>query len=303
MRQLLMAVAVCGLVGAVLAAPVPKANDDAGPKILYASTKSGNAEIFLANLDGSGAKNLTNGEAQDTFPAWSPDGKKIAFTSDRDGSNNIYVMDADGKKVKQLTKETDNCRAPAWSPDGKKIAFARHVDGGVPDIFVMDADGGNPVNVTNDPGYDADPAWSPDGKKIAFASLRGGNMGFRLYTMDPDGKNVTELTSTDNPLGFVYPAWSPDGKQIAFADAAGNDIELFVCDADGKHLKQLTKEGGRNSLAAWSPDGKKIAWHHRDDNNNTSSVYVMDADGSNAKEVIANADLPAEGGRIAWKPK
>jgi TolB protein len=302
MRRLLAA-AVCVLLGTALTAlgDKDKPGDGAG-QILYVSSKTGDPDIYLANADGSGeAKNLTNNTADDLFPAWSADGKKIAFSSDRDGIANIYVMDADGQNVKQITQEKEICRAPAWSPDGKKIVFTRHVEGGVPDLFVMDADGKNMVNVTNDPGYDADAAWSPDGKKIVFTSLRGGNQGFHLYTIDPDGKNLKELTTEDNPQGYVYPAWSPDGKQIAFGHAVGDGMEIFVVDADGKNLKQLSKQGGKSSYACWSPDGKKIAWH-RIDAGGASAIWMMDADGGNQKEVL-KVDMPEEGGRIAWRPK
>lgn len=110
----------------------------------------------MINADGSDAKNLTENQGQNTYPAWSRDGKKIAFTSTRDGSSAIYVMDADGKNVKQLTNGESEDRAPAWSPDGKKIAFCRHL-GNNWEIFVMDADGSNQVNLTDDPARDADP--------------------------------------------------------------------------------------------------------------------------------------------------
>ena len=46
------------------------------------------------NADGSGVARLTDGEATDAGPAWSPDGRRIAFSSDRDdGARNIYVVE------------------------------------------------------------------------------------------------------------------------------------------------------------------------------------------------------------------
>ena len=99
MRRLLMAAAVCGLVGAALAAPVPDTKPEA-PKLLYASSSEmGKTKLVLANADGTGAKDLTDDKADNVFPAWSPDGKRIAFASVRDGTMNIYVMDADGRNV------------------------------------------------------------------------------------------------------------------------------------------------------------------------------------------------------------
>src|SRR4051812_26421493 len=123
MRRLLLALAVGGVITATLtAAPAPEEK----PKLLIVSRRSGNAEIYLVNADGSGeAKNLTNGKANNAYPAWSPDRKRIAFCSDRDGGWNAYVMDADGSNVKTLTRGTERTRVPTWSPDGKKIALCR----------------------------------------------------------------------------------------------------------------------------------------------------------------------------------
>jgi Tol biopolymer transport system component len=272
------------------------------PRLLFPSNRGGNFDIYRMNPDGSDARNLTNKEGDDTYPAWSPDGTRIAFTSNRSGNLDIYVMDANGSDVKQLTNTNDVERGPTWSPDGKKIAYVRHVNEDNPEIYVMNADGSNPINLTKDTAYDSDVAWSPDGKKLAFASNRSGQ-GFRVYVMDADGKNVQDISKEDNPAGFVYPAWSPDGKRIAYTHLAENALEIFVCDADGSNRKQLTKLGGGNSYAAWSMDGKKIAFLHINEGDEAGTPHIMDADGTNAKPILPKPEGPIEGGRLAWKPK
>src|SRR5688572_2190937 len=80
-------------------------------QLLFTSQRIGNPEIFLANADGTGAKNLTNNPAEDTGGAWSPDGKQIVFASDRTGGGDLYIMDADGGNVRQLTSDPAKERA------------------------------------------------------------------------------------------------------------------------------------------------------------------------------------------------
>jgi len=296
MRRFLLTLGACSVIGLALMAAEGEAY-----KLLCVSQRSGNLDIFLMNADGSAAKNLTNNPGLDSFPAWSPDGKLIAFTSTRDGNQEIYVMAADGSNVKQLTKGTGSSRSPAWSPDGKQIAFCR-LYGNNHEIFLMNADGSCQFNLTNDPAYDADPAWSPDGRTIAYASNRGGG-GFRIYTIDAIRGNVEQLTTANNTQGSAYPAWSPDSKQIAYSDVDGANLELFLLDVRTKTRKQLTKLTGFNTYVAWSPDGKKLAFQHRAEGD-AGSLYVMDADGGNLKQVLPKGDNPTQdGGRPAWQPK
>jgi Tol biopolymer transport system component len=66
------------------------------------------------NPDGSGPTRLTTNPADDSDPAWSPDGTKIALQSDRDGNGEIYVMQADGTGQTRLTANPALDNFPAW---------------------------------------------------------------------------------------------------------------------------------------------------------------------------------------------
>ncbi|MGH7783506.1 MAG: Ig-like domain-containing protein, partial [Candidatus Binatia bacterium] len=144
------------------------------PKIAFQHTRNGNAEIYIMDPDGSNQTNLTNDQALDESPAWSPDGTRIAFDTDRDGNAEIYVMFSDGSSQTRLTFDPAADRGPTWSPDGARIAFTSHRDGNK-QIYVMNADGSNQTRLTNNATDDESPAWSPDGAKIAFTSNRDGN--------------------------------------------------------------------------------------------------------------------------------
>jgi len=124
---------------------------------------------------------------------------------------------------------------------------------------------------------------------IAFHSVRDGD--FDIYVMNPDGTGVTNVTnSTDQEIDEI---WSPDGSQLAFATCAGAcDVfftEIFVIDANGSGLKQLTHGGG--FLGAWSPDGKQIAFVR-----DGVGILIMNADGTG---VIATNQ---NGRPTAWSP-
>jgi RNA polymerase sigma factor (sigma-70 family) len=270
------------------------------PQVLFASGRSGNSQIYLMNLDGTGVRNLSNNPASECYPAWSPDGGRIAFTSNRDGASDVYVMDADGGDAKRVTKGSECGTHLYWSPDGKKIFFGRPTPKGVR-LVAADVESGKeePVASLQADNEVRDPAWSPDGKKIAFTSTRSGK-GFRVYVMDADGADVKEITATNSYFGWVHPSWSPDGRKIAYTEDVGGAVEVHSCDPDGKNSKRLTHLGGINTFAAWSADGKQIAFQHLEFGrvNQPGPVYVMDADGGNLR-VVLGQDGPS---RPAWRP-
>ena len=278
-------------------------------RIVFTSDRDGNAEIYVMKADGSGQTRLTNNQAIDFEPAWSPSGAKIAFTSmGRDGENiDIYVMNADGSGQTHLTNNASYDAEPAWSPDGARIAFASDRDGNT-EIYVMNADGSGQTRLTDNTGWDLTPAWSPDGTKIAFASDRDGNT--EIYLMNSDGSGQTRLSN--NPTGNDYsPAWSPDGTKIVFVSNRDDNIEIYVMNADGRGQIRLTNDWADDDYPAWSPDGTKIAFASGRDGT-TQQIYVMNADGSGQTRLTTNSAqdsepdwgrAPLPSGQLKWSFK
>ena len=156
-----------------------------GPRvsgIAFVSDRDGNNEIYVMRSDGSELQNLTNHEASDTAPSWSPEGARIAFVSTREGSDQVYLMNADGTEVKKLTDMPYKKNMTSWSPDGKQIAF------GVGEAtYVVSVRGGDAEKLMDGMG----PSWSPDGKMMA---LWRGQIPM-IWLADPDGSNARALVS------------------------------------------------------------------------------------------------------------
>jgi TolB protein len=156
-----------------------------GGKMAVVLSRDGNSEIYLANLNGSGLRNLTKHPGIDVSPTWSPDGSEIAFVSNRHGSPQIFVMSSGGGAPRRITFAGAYNQTPSWCPRGDQplIAFTG-ADGGTFDIFTVPSSGGNITRLTQAQGRNTDPAWSPDGRLIAFWSSRGG-----IHLMTSDGLN------------------------------------------------------------------------------------------------------------------
>ena len=243
---------------------------------------------------------LTNNNAMDGEPAWSPDGSRIAFWSNRDGGKEIYVMDADGSNVKRLTTNLADDVNPSWSPDSRRVLFESERDGNR-EVYVMDADGGNQIRLTRDNALDSTASWSPDESLIAFASNRDTGLPYNPYNMDiyvmnADGSNVKRIV--DDPEYDVGPQWSPDGRKILFMTGRNGNFDVYVMNADGTEQKNLTADYDKSDGApVWSIDGNNIAFSRKIEGKD--QIFVMDSDGGNLKRVTHNS---ANNGSLGWSP-
>ena len=167
-----------------------------GQKIAFSASTpdSRDADVFIANVDGSGMRNLTLHQGIDTSPTWSPTGTQIAFISDRSGGPQVWIMDADGSNLRRLVEEGGHCDSPDWSPNGRFILYSwqaprqwKH------DVYLAEVATGKLYQLTRDFGAGENPHWSPDGRHITFQGTRSGTK--QIFIMNADGKHLKQITA------------------------------------------------------------------------------------------------------------
>jgi len=261
-----------------------------GSKVAFESDRDGNSEIFVMSVDGE-LSQLTDDPADDLDPDWSPDGSKIAFSSNRSGMHHIYVVNADGSSPTQITNSQADDSEPAWSRDGKRIAFVRAIEGNT-EILVVNADGSNETQLTFDAGSNKSPSWSPDGR-IFFTSKREGRR--EIYAMNADGGSVGRFTT----IGAITPVWSRDGTKIAFVSEnldigkTQHPLQVFVANADGSNVRNLTKESPSTFFPCWSGDSASVAYNV-DNLGVVSNIYQVDLNGGNIKRLTAGPKMDTQ---------
>jgi Tol biopolymer transport system component/DNA-binding winged helix-turn-helix (wHTH) protein len=194
-----------------------------GTKIAFGDRPSGNSDIFIINVDGSGLHKLTDDPLADTGPTFTPDGAELIFERNFHGITRLYVMKLDGSDQRQLTGSGGYEMTASFSPDGRSLLFAADPQDALSrglDIFVTDfkqPDIGRRILTRR--FHDTGPAVSPDGSKIVFNAQSEGNP--EIYLMNADGSGLVRLTHDRS--NDTVPQFSLDGKSIIFSsDRSGN---------------------------------------------------------------------------------
>ena len=136
-----------------------------GRRIAFVSNRTGRAQVWTANADGSDARQLTFHTFAATSPQWSPDGERLVFASEVDGNWDIYTVRTDGAESARVTWDPSQEENPSWSRDGRWIYF-RSDRTGISQLWKTRPDGSNPVRVTTgaaSQGFEA-----PDGRLLYF---------------------------------------------------------------------------------------------------------------------------------------
>jgi TolB protein len=170
-----------------------------GAKIAMVLSKSGSANIWVCNADGTNLKQLTYG-VQDSSPCWSPDGEWICFATEKSGSRRLAKIPAGGGTVQYLkTVGAPNPTEPDWSPDGKWIAFTSQM--GDFNICVAPADGSAPPTLLVG---GQNPSWAPNSRTLVFNR----SMGYRqvLSVLDVFTKQYKDCVRATGSSS--QPAWA-----------------------------------------------------------------------------------------------
>jgi Tol biopolymer transport system component len=269
-------------------------------------------DIFTINADGSDIRRLTR-TADNSNPAWSPDGTRIAFESTRSGSNDIWVMQANGSGLLRVTKApTGSDTGPTWAPGGGRIAFGRifsNRDG----LYWVRPIAGAKLHLIRAGGFYTDNAWSPDGSAILSRASDGcaGGADGCLVLINPSTGARHEIYSEGFGCfgAFTQQAdWGPAGHHVIVAlefDCVDQpDVDLYQLNRDGSNLRLLAQDTPttRYGPAVFSPHlGTRIAFQKRlgvdRDTNNPGTSYIFTA--------FANATGQhrlTQGSEPSWQP-
>ena len=264
-------------------------------KIVFASGRQTDFDIWSLNLDEGTLSQLTSGGALNDFPKWSPDGSRIAYISTGvDCIASLWVMNADGSNRRRLT-ENHYCQFPSWSPDGTRILFTSNAANAQEiDICAIHVDGAPRIeSLLQRRGTETQPSWSPDGASIVFAGPESVEPGIASRNMDIweyviTTKELRRLTS--HPAKDYYPVYSPDGSQIAFVSHRNtqSDVEYF---AELKHAQEAVAAG---NMASLDESIRKIHALEKD-----SDLWIMDRDGRNLRPLTDNRYIDTG---LSWSP-
>jgi TolB protein len=178
-----------------------------GKHIVYSSTAAGgDAQLYIANLDGTDFKRIAYRRAICVEPKVNPKtGSELLFVSGP-GPQQIYRMDMAGSGVEMVSPGGGEASNPAWNPNGQHIAFSwtRGFATGKFNVFVMDVTSRKYDQLTHDEGRNENPTWAPDGMHLVFQSDRRGHNNYQIYSILADGTEVKQLTTQGRNYSPVW---------------------------------------------------------------------------------------------------
>gem|GEM_PF-5407892 len=252
------------------------------PFIAFSSAEGGNLDIYRVQVDGIHRRNITQSEAAECCPAWSPDGKWIAFSAEVDGNMDLYRQTLYGHTRQQLTDTESEAESnPAWHPDGESLLFVL-TEFGRRDIYQIDLSGQR-VQITDSLSSDAFPTWLPDGQQIAFLSFDRGERD--VFVWDVQAGIATQLTFTTDFEG--RPRVVPQQSVVSYVALRDRQRVLaqYSFTTQEETIKPIA-DGVSGDYHTWSPDGEWVAFVVNGD------IYRERADGTARQLVTENGSYP-----------
>jgi len=232
------------------------------------------------------------------LPAFSRDGKWLAYACFLSSGADYLVSIASLQGVAPRIVRTFSGWpfGIAWTGDDKRLVLAQGqfgVDHNVLlELKLADASI-RKLPFGENPEY---PVISAKGDRIAYDNMMEGNSN--IWRLDLTQRQTSPVRLISSTRQQFCPQYSPDGKHIAFGSTRGGSPEIWMSEADGSNLVQLTRLGNSaTGTPSWSPDGKKIVFDSRQSGHANANIYVIDISERVARKVVTNV---AEASTPSW---
>jgi Big-like domain-containing protein/WD40 repeat protein len=299
---------------ATVTVPVPAGPSGPGiPPFTMAISANGDNGISIVRSDGTVESRIACGTQCSYLggPNWSRDGSKLAVTGRRDTLSVLFVVNRDGTNLHEVASAPRLFISPptnsaywtgfgaAWSTDGRLVYVRSSKDGNAIETVAADGTGRstvmaptNPIRTLADLNT-GNPRWGLGDSMISA------EIGNQIYSMNPDGSNLRQLTSVTS--GAFGHKWSPDGKTIAFSTIAGFDQGMIsILDPVSRALRQIIAP--RFASFCWSPNGSQLSLVSLENElQGWKSIYTVNVDGTALQRaVMAITGMGYTGS--AWSP-
>jgi len=224
-----------------------------GRWIAFQSDRDGDFDIYVVNIVGGQLRKITENNVWDRLPAWSPDSEWIVYSSDTrgDGTFDLYRIRVDGSNNEIIYSDGRRNSHVRYSPDGQYIVFTSGTDlrdATTWEIVLYDTQTQEATFLTQNDIRDSSPSFSPDGTRILFITTIGDDTAVASMNLEGVDRKVI-YDGVGNEWAASY---SPDGQFIVVTSSVEGEDQLFLMEADGSNVQQITSAGG--AYASWIPE-------------------------------------------------
>ena len=242
------------------------------------------SQVFIMRSDGSHVRQVTHVRAphQAGFASYSPDGMKLVLISDasypNQCCNDVYTINTTGTGLTRVTTTHPNATLSDWGRPmtGESIVSALRLRRWVLVAVVAMLFGLTTMSATSHAAF-----LGHDGR-IAFWDFNTR----QIYSINPSGSGLSQLTHTDSQHAAQWPSWSPDGSHILFTLVLANSLadngRIWIMNADGSGARQVAGDqpGFRDYQPRYTRDGSHIVFSRCLPNDGVCAIYAMRSNGS-----------------------
>jgi Tol biopolymer transport system component len=235
---------------------VDVALDPTGHSIAYASNRLGTYDIWVVNVDGRHARQITGLSGDERRPAWSSDGMHIAFVTQNESTASLWIVDTDGKNPRRVSTHTQ-IGVVEWQPEGSMIVYEA-LDNSRWSLWATWENNIVAMRLPCGADHCRYPAWGADNSTIFYVALQDNASDIRTNDFANGDHSLALIPGDVRGLSA-----SPIGEYLAFISNKGGEWGLYVIPTTGVTvLPILAIAQGFSAIpetrTGWSANGKTV---------------------------------------------